>query len=414
MTRSLRLVAAVFLACVIASPGSAQTVRGVVAVVETAEPLAGANVLLVGVEGQANVAVRTNSNGEFLVEARTPGIYVLRVHHIGYKPASSGVLLRADQMVDVQVNMVAVVTALEPVTVYGQRLTPEQIEFESRRDLKYAFTFDRHDIDRLRYAATVDDIVAQGVPGGGASIRCWRVYLDGRESRTFGERYPLDWLYGMEVYLNYTDTPLRYRDPFKDPMRRCGTVLLWSNLTPEVVNAPTVWSAGLGGSVGAERWVSEISWRPGLGDTYVTVARLRAGQYNPADLLGSARAEREELNPHARPPYASIYVGKQGPAPLLPWKRVVYSRVAIGVSGYLGQSSETIPDADSLIVLEPPTASYFGLGGELALGATLPNGAVRPWIEVRAGTEYLMRIGVRWIRPALMVGIEVGGGRGER
>jgi len=396
---------------------TAQAVAGTVATTEKGEPLGGANVMLAGVQGQANVAVRTEANGKFLIAVRTPGVYSLRVNYIGFKPAESNVLLQSGDTVEVQVSMVPVATGLEPVTVYGTRLTREQLEFESRRNVPWGFSFDRDDIDSLKYATTIMEVVDQGVPWGtglafsrGGQRRCYAVYLDGREAETYGSEYPLRWVYGMEVYVNYLDIPLKYRDPFRVGYN-CGAILLWSNLTPDVIATPTFWTAGVGAGPGIRMWTAEATWRPGIPDRYVTVARVRVGTYSPYELLGSDVASSEGFLADSRSGYVSVYVGKQGPAPLLPWREKVYLRVAPGGTVYWGGSRQQVDMVGTDFNAGPAIAPFFGIGGELALGYRIPTGKIRPWLEVRSGAEYITRTGLRWLNVAVLLGLEfqVGG-----
>ncbi len=407
--------AATFIAVIAASLGlfsqglNAQAVTGTVAITETGEPLGGANVMLAGVQGQANVAVRTEANGTFLIAVRTPGVYSLRVNYVGFKPAESNVLLQSGDTVEVQVSMVPVATGLEPVTVYGTRLTREQLEFESRRNVPWGFSFDRDDIDSLEYATTVMEVVDQGVPWG-TGLNCYSVYLDGRRSETYGVEYPLSWVYGMEVYPTYNDIPLEYRDPFYVSYN-CGAILLWSNLTPDVIATPTFWTVGVGAGPGIRMWTAEATWRPGVPDRYVTVARVRVGTYSPYELLGSDVASFAGFLADSRSGYVSVYVGKQGPAPLLPWKERVYLRVAPGGTVYWGGSRQQVDMVGTDFNAGPAIAPFFGIGGELALGYRIPTGKIRPWLEVRSGAEYITRTGLRWLNVAVLLGLEfeVGG-----
>ncbi|UCD25650.1 MAG: hypothetical protein JSW51_06975, partial [Gemmatimonadota bacterium] len=330
--------------------------------------------------------------------------------------AESNVILQAGDTVEVQVSMVPVATELEPVTVYGTRLTREQLEFESRRDVPWGYSFGRAEIDSLKYATTVMEVVEQGVPFGvglagsrGGRRGCYAVYLDGRRSETYGSNYPLRWLYGMEVYPTYNDIPLKYRDPFYVG-HNCGAILLWSNLTPEVIATPTFWTGAVGAAPGIRMWGAEVTWRPGMPHRYVTVARVRVGVYSPYQLLGSEVAFSEGYLEDSRSGYFSVYVGKQGPAPLLPWKDRVYLRIAPGGTVYWGgtrQQGELADTASTVGAIAP----FFGIGGELALGYRIPTGEVRPWIEARTGAEYITRTGFRWLNVALLLGFEfeVGG-----
>jgi hypothetical protein len=412
MCPAIRAVVFAFGLCASTQVLSAQVVAGVVTATETGQPLVGANIMLEGAQGQANVAGRSDAVGKFLIVVRSTGAYYLIVNYIGFKPASSTVLLQAGDTVDVQVSMVPVVTELEPVTVYGTRLTREQLEFESRKNVSWGYWFDRPAIDSLKYAGTVMDIVEQGVPFGsglaasrGGARQCYAVYLDGRDSDTFQSEYPLRWLYGMEVYIKYEDIPIRYRNPFRYGYN-CGAILLWSNLTPEVLATPTYWTGAVGAAPGIREWSAEITWRPGIPERYVTVARVRAGTYSPYKLLGSEIADGEGFLGDVRRVFVSVYVGKQGPAPLLPWKDRLYLRVAPGGTVYWGGTVQRM-EADSTDFNVGRIAPFFGFGGEFALGYRIPTGKIRPWLEARTGAEYITRTGLRWLNVAVVLGLEL-------
>jgi hypothetical protein len=83
--------------------------------------------------------------------------------------------------------------------------------------------------------------------------------------------------------------------------------------------------------------------------------------------------------------------------------------VSAGASVYGGQKGETVVDADTLLTLREDVSPYFGLGAEIAVGFRIPSGKVRPWLEVRTGTEYLTLSEFRWLVPLATIGIEIGG-----
>jgi hypothetical protein len=414
MHSAIRAVVLTIGLCACTQVLSAQVVTGIVTVIESGEALAGANIMLEGAQGQANVAGRSDERGEFLLEARSTGAYYLIVNYIGFKPASTTVLFQAGDTVDVQVSMVPVVSELEPLTVYGRRLTREQLEFESRKKVPWGYWFNRAAIDNLKYAARVMDIVEQGVPLGsdlarsrGGMGRCYGVYLDGREFQTYKlSEYPISWLYGMEVYIRYEDIPLKYRNPFYVG-RNCGAILLWSNLTRDGSATPTYWTGAVGIAPGIRQWFAEVTWRPGIPDEYVTVARVRAGTYSPYGLLGTDVADDAGFYGDVRPRlFVSTYVGKQGPAPLLQWKDRLYLRIAPGGTVYLGGNVQRI-EADGTTINVGQISPFFGFGAELALGYRVPAGKVRPWLEARTGSEYITRTGIRWLSVAVSLGLEV-------
>ena len=64
--------------------------------------------------------------------------------------------------------------------------------------------------------------------------------------------------------------------------------------------------------------------------------------------------------------------------------------------------------ADTVIIRQPSIAPRFGFGGEFALGFRSVGRKFRPWLEVAVGTQYVSRAGLRFIRPSVLFGIEVG------
>ncbi len=64
--------------------------------------------------------------------------------------------------------------------------------------------------------------------------------------------------------------------------------------------------------------------------------------------------------------------------------------------------------ADTVIIRQPSIAPRFGFGGEFALGFRSVGSKFRPWLEVAVGTQYVSRAGLRFIRPSVLFGIEVG------
>lgn len=406
---------------------SGQTMRGAVADLETAMGLGGATILLGDVRGNLVDSAQSDARGEFTLAADA-GTYVLYVRLIGYKPAEAPVELLPDATIDVRVNLVPQAVVLEPLIVLGEQLTQEQLEFESRRNLQYGFTFDGDSIANLPYAFKVEDVLDQGVPGGSTG-RCYHVFLDGRREKpvsfaavefesevpTTGSElqdvlseYPLGWVYGIEVYVNYYDLPLKYRDLDPRIDQSCGAVLVWSNVTPQQLGNPQIWSFGGGLSPAGQLWALEIAWRQGQPTKYVTTLRARFGRYSPYDLLGTERADSLEYHPDLRPAFGSLYVGLQGPAPLLPWKAITYFRGALGATYYFGQQGGQVQEGDSLRTVMQ-ISPFVGIGPELALGARVPSGSIRPWAEFRIGTEYFTNVkSFRLVGPVLTAGIEIG------
>jgi hypothetical protein len=403
----------------------AQAVTGIVANVENLDRVVGAEVLLFTTDSVLHAAAFSGENGEFLVEATESGTYIIEIRRLGFKSQAATIILQSDRVIEVRVNLAPEATELEGITVYGQTAeTPEQREFLSRRHLPWNFSFDMEAIERM-HAANVNEIVMFGVPGG--EMRCYTIWLDGRPSTTgtgtdlsYGT-IPISWVYGIEVYRYFVDIPLKYRDLSIDPLGRCGAILIWSTVAPGA-GLPYLWTFGLGASAKLERTVFDVAWRRSVPGRYVTAVRARVGEYDPHELLGDAKATEWGFETDNRPVYASAYIGRQGPAVLLPWKNLLYTRVAAGASFYGGQRGETMTNADTVVSVRETIDPYFGFGGEVALGVRWPpSGTVRPWLELRTGAEYLTRAGFRWMIPVVTVGVEIGrltpergAGSGER
>ncbi len=210
----------------VAGPASlgAQEIRGKVAVVDIAEPIPRAMVLLSDTAGTVVAAELADSLGEFRLSAGRPGRYVLRAYRAGFKPAAAVLEIATTGVVSVRINLRATeAVVLEGITIYGERAeTAGQREFLSRQDLPWGRRFDREALDEMRVGTTAD-VLKFGAMTPLAT--CMDLYLDGRSvsDTTLIRRFPLDWVYGIEVYREYTDVPIRYRNP-----RSCGAVLIWT------------------------------------------------------------------------------------------------------------------------------------------------------------------------------------------
>ena len=387
----------------------AQAVTGVVANVRNAERITGAEVLLFTTDGVLDTTVFSGDDGEFFIEASEAGTYSLEIRHVGFKEHAATVALQAGKLIEVWVELAPEATELEGRTVYGQTAeTPGQREFLSRRYVPWNYSFDMDQIEQL-HAINVLDVAHLGIPGG--RTLCYTIYLDGYPNVTGTgvnrdyHKIPIGWVYGIEIYRFYQDIPQSYRDPLRDPGMRCGAILIWSTVAPGT-GLEAVWAFGFGVSPGLERGAVDASWRRGLSDRYVTTVRLRVGRYDPYDLLGRDRAAELGYDRETRPAHVSGYIGRQGPAVLLPWKRHLFTRIAGGATFYGGQRGKTAVEADTVVV-RADVDPYVGLGAEVALGFRLPTGKIRPWLEVRTGTEYLMRTGLRWLLPVFTAGIEI-------
>ncbi|NIQ58894.1 MAG: hypothetical protein GWN71_37655, partial [Gammaproteobacteria bacterium] len=107
----------------VAPAAGQEEIRGTVAVVDMAEPIPGAAVLVSDIDGRVVEAVVADSLGEFDVSLPGVGNYLLRVYRVGFKPASSAIQVARGQTISVRVNLRPTdAVLLEGITVYGERV----------------------------------------------------------------------------------------------------------------------------------------------------------------------------------------------------------------------------------------------------------------------------------------------------
>lgn len=153
-----------------------------------------------------------------------------------------------------------------------------------------------------------------------------------------------------------------------------------------------------------DRSVFEIGFKqsPRL-DAYGLTVNLRFGRYSAVDVFGRDLAEADGFTTGARPLYAAMFYGLQGPIPML-CVRGSYARASVGLTSYLGQTGTPGSGATLPVRGVDPR---FAPGMEFAVGIGQPYGRVRPWSEIRVGSEYLSRTGLEFVKPVIVIGIDV-------
>ena len=204
---------------------AAQGIRGKVAEIDIAVSVPNALIVVIDTGGIAEAATVSDSTGQF--EVRLPaGDYTIRVSHPNYISRAAEIRIPQRAIVEVRVNLRPLVDIrLADIVIIGRRVESrkerEFREFLARRDLPWGKWVDRRRIEELR-AGTIDDVLRLE-PGRRAP--CPNIYFDGRRASAYVLTTPLDWVFGIEVYSDYYDTPLRYRNPLK---WRCGAILIWT------------------------------------------------------------------------------------------------------------------------------------------------------------------------------------------
>ena len=412
----------------------AQTIRGRIVSEPLGLPEAHALVLLLDGASVIRADVEADADGRFELEVPVPGRYSLRVDTDDWGPLTSASFdMAADQVFDIELRLsngsinlarqgsqdevdrrpaglLRDFFARQQRGFPGQFITRQEIEAKN----PIAFT------DILRSVAGVRVVPMRPAEGTarrqyftvrllGSGQNCppmlWtdgfrRGSIDGPEGRGPDLFLGPQDIEGIEIY-RVAEAP----GEFAGEGSRCGVIVVWTSRGVHRAAARSDLRSALSGGagVGFDNSVLEFAFRPGRRDEWGAVIRIRAGKYNPRRVLGREVALREGFKDH--PWYLSIYLGRQGPVFLAPRSDLAYMRVAVGMSWYGRRPTE--PQQGTALVAS--TVTRIAGGGELAVGLRPFGGGVRPWIEVGAGAEYIQRAGVRFVRPGVLLGVEIGG-----
>lgn len=233
----------------------AQTVRGTVRDSATARPIDAGWASLITGDGRIVDRVVTDSSGQFVLTAPTPGNYGVRFERIGYRAVRSEIFaLGARSEIELSVHLPPGAVGLEPLTVTAApdaatRYLERAGYFERKGTAPGAYLDGPELEERRRRARDLADIL-RGIPGvylvalSGRSNRTFR--LRGMESMHAPCRLPLILLDGMQVTasdvesLNAVVLPDQilaievYRGPSEVPSEYsgaesgCGVILIWT------------------------------------------------------------------------------------------------------------------------------------------------------------------------------------------
>ena len=214
---------------------SAQGIRGKVAEIDIAEPVSGASVWLLGLEGEVYGVAFTDSSGTFDLRAPVAGWYLIRAHHMRYLSSAIEIQLQEGVIIEVRVNLrPRPGIRLDPIVVTARQLTKGQQEFTSRLNRRWGKQVMQEEL--LESAAGNLETFLNWWANY-ESRGCRRYYLDGRRvNPTYAGaevlaswvlQYPLDWIYGLEVYRTQDDAPMQYRERM-GAASRCAVVLIWT------------------------------------------------------------------------------------------------------------------------------------------------------------------------------------------
>jgi len=240
-------------------------VIGVVVDGESAEPIDGVHVGLIGAEREFHRS--TNDRGLFLFLRVPPGIYELVLEHLSYGTRTDTIEVAGREIVNFEVRLAVQPIALAPVVVSVRReyLSPSMHEFYERMEQGLGRFITRADIELLRPSRITHMIASlpgialirgpssaksrlhfrrhqRYVPGRGA-IPCWpTVYVDGRRVQDGGPDpaspipddveiddlvLPSD-IAGIEVYDGAGGIPARFGGSWGG----CGVIAIWTRSAP--------------------------------------------------------------------------------------------------------------------------------------------------------------------------------------
>lgn len=396
----------------------AQTIRGQLVEDGTGSAIPDAPVILIDEANIVRASAVSDADGRFSLRAPGPGTYSLRVDAPNRTRLTSAALeLSADQVTDVQLRLSSEIVRLADVVVTAdaEPAVPRRLRaFYERARRGFPGLFVTRDEIAAKNPSVFTDILRSelGVRvvssgGTGSTIRLLggrcapALYLDGFSVGTvdMANELGLDGLVsmgqveGVEVYRG-SQVPIE----FARGDTRCGVVGVWTQRAAQLGSTTAV-SGGVG--AGFDASMLQFVFRPNRRRAWSSVVRLRLGKYDPRNVIGRELALQEQF-PERRW-YVSLYGGRQGAAPILPWREVAYLRIAGGASVYDGRRAFR---QDSVIV--PRVAARLGVGGEFTLGFRPATGVVRPWVEFGAGAEYVSRAAFRFVGPSVLAGLEIG------
>lgn len=233
-----------------AQAAGAQSIRAVARDAATGAPVAEAMVRVETADGVLVGAAFVNENGEAVVRVRAPGRYLVEVRRAGYYDGAVQVEAAGGQ-VQTEVRLARRPFALDTVVVYARRDNERGREgFERRRATgEGVFLDSAYLAQRSRRVAFAGDMLT-GIPGTytrrawGAttvrSLRGWKCMVFLLDGRPFGLGFedggarelhqvlgPTD-VKGVEVFREWDEVPLEFRQYAERGIYRCGVYIYWT------------------------------------------------------------------------------------------------------------------------------------------------------------------------------------------
>ena len=196
----------------------------------------------------SNVHVTTGANGRFRIRGLHHGAYILVIHRLGYKPVSTSVAIDGADTLRMSFPLQPIVTALDTVSVVGERMTARMSEFDARRraGIGHFITAEQIQARNVVFFAdilqgqlsvqilTAKDGTQRAVTTRGltdfepSNVCPFQLILDDviMPRATVLESMPApNQIAGVEIYSGAATIPLRYKGTVASA---CGLILVWT------------------------------------------------------------------------------------------------------------------------------------------------------------------------------------------
>lgn len=196
---------------------SAQYIRGRLLDVATNRPIPAGVLTLHGADSTVVVAVMSDADGNWRLNAPRPGLYYIAARRMGYRPWVSGaVQIDAGAELNSEFHLQALPVTLEPITAYAQmRRNLEDNGFFERQRGNFGHFLTPEAIERRQAARTTDLLTA--IPGvqltvtGGGNVGPAQIMLRGGSMTGGALCRPRVYVDGI-MYARGDSRPVRVRD----------------------------------------------------------------------------------------------------------------------------------------------------------------------------------------------------------
>jgi len=187
--------------------------------------------------------LQVSSQGRFVITGLSPGLHLIELRSVGYRPYVRSFATVDGQVVDLQFGMVFTGAQLPDLAVEARnsKLLPRFADFERRRVNGLGLYITREQIKAKGYMNMGDALKSMsGVKVDCGAIDCSirmsrstagcgpTFYVDGRMARNFASDTPISDVQGIEVYRGAAEMP----GEFAGDGAMCGVIAIWTRAAP--------------------------------------------------------------------------------------------------------------------------------------------------------------------------------------